>query len=118
GIFGSSTQFYRRMKMLLQRDEPLASRCSRRWRIFSALTGGMVLTATALLAGVEPLAAEPAEPETKTDEVAPVAAESPQAEGSTEESARSTPTAEDNSAKPNAKSDLNHVDREKVKQDH
>jgi beta-lactamase regulating signal transducer with metallopeptidase domain len=32
GLFGSQSQFYRRMQMLVNRESRLASRCSRRWR--------------------------------------------------------------------------------------
>lgn len=54
GVFSSPSQFYRRMNMLLTREEPLATRPSRAWRCLSlGLCAGTVVLATAL-AGIHP----------------------------------------------------------------
>lgn len=54
GVFSSPSQFYRRMNMLLTREEPLATRPSLAWRCLSlGLCAGTVVLATAL-AGIHP----------------------------------------------------------------
>ena len=60
GMFESPTQFYRRMQMLIQREQSLATRCSKLWRMVS-LTAGVtaVCVATSFL-GVQSARAQPA----------------------------------------------------------
>jgi cell division protein FtsB len=62
GLFGSSSQFYRRMRMLLVRKTRLASRCSWRWRLVSIAVGVVVVAVLAATVGVAPAAAQKPEP--------------------------------------------------------
>jgi len=68
GLFGSSSQFYRRMRMLLVRKTRLASRCSWRWRLVSIAVGVVVVAVLAATVGVAPAAAQ--KPESSQSETA------------------------------------------------
>jgi beta-lactamase regulating signal transducer with metallopeptidase domain len=52
GIFESTTDFYRRMHMLLQRQTPLATRCSTPWRCFTAAVAVVLIGCSTLFVGV------------------------------------------------------------------
>jgi hypothetical protein len=85
GIFGRGSDFFRRMRMLLQNDDRLAVRCSRIWRagVATVVVGAIALGAT--FAGVRPVRAddEPTKPAAPAavpvSPVAPVAAPAPEA---------------------------------------
>jgi len=62
--FTSKNQFYRRMKMLLQREDDLATRCSPVHRRLQLCFAGLLIAAGASLWGVEPLAAQESTPRT------------------------------------------------------
>jgi hypothetical protein len=53
GIFESTTHFYRRMHMLLQRQTPLATGCSKWWGFTAATTASLILAASSLFVGVD-----------------------------------------------------------------
>lgn len=55
---GSSSQFYRRMTMLLARENPVATRCSRRWRVASLVCAALSVGGGAFWIGIEPIAAQ------------------------------------------------------------
>lgn len=57
GVFRLRTQFYRRMKMLLDREGRLATRTSRIWKITSLSAALAMLTAGVWLIGVSPAGA-------------------------------------------------------------
>ena len=61
GVFSSPSQFYRRMSMLVQRKEPLHTRCSPRWRAAAVLICAAVIITSAGLSGVRWTAAEETE---------------------------------------------------------
>jgi beta-lactamase regulating signal transducer with metallopeptidase domain len=54
GVFSSPSQFYRRMQMLLTRENPLTTRPSVRWRIASAAGLAVAVAFAAALAGNRP----------------------------------------------------------------
>ena len=54
GIFGRGSDFFRRMRMLLQNDGRLAVRCSRIWRVGVAAAAAVAVTLGAGLVGVGP----------------------------------------------------------------
>ncbi len=58
GILGSTSQFYRRMHMLLGRQTELATRCSRNWRIAIAAGWGIALASAVTMVGVRPAGAQ------------------------------------------------------------
>ncbi|MFI5378619.1 MAG: M56 family metallopeptidase [Tepidisphaerales bacterium] len=60
GILGSTSQFYRRMHMLLGRQTVLATRCSRVWRIAMAAGWSVAVIGAAALMGVGPAGAQDA----------------------------------------------------------
>jgi beta-lactamase regulating signal transducer with metallopeptidase domain len=53
-IFGSRSQFYRRMQMLLSREVPLAPRCSKLWRLIYPTVCLMAVLLAAAAVGVVP----------------------------------------------------------------
>src|SRR5688572_13237600 len=57
GIFGRGSDFFRRMRMLLQNDGRLAVRCSRVWRVGVATVVAVAVAAGAGLVGVGPVEA-------------------------------------------------------------
>jgi hypothetical protein len=65
GLFGSPSQFYRRMKMLLTRKTRLAACCSWRWRFFSAALCVVAVAAMAAIAGAQPAQAPKADASAK-----------------------------------------------------
>ena len=119
-IFGSRSQFYRRMQMLLNRETRLTRRCSPLWRLIypTACLATVLLVAGTL--GVRPAEAQseevlpPAEPSPAVEEIPaevptpiePAAAESPAAEEvlqelpSVEPAAAEPPAAEETSKPP------------------
>jgi hypothetical protein len=58
GIFGRGSDFFRRMRMLLQNDGRLALRCSRPWRAGAAVVVALALVLGAGFAGVRPARAD------------------------------------------------------------
>lgn len=54
GMFASRTQFYRRMKMLIERDKPLAAQCSKPWRVALSVLFLFTLALFTGTAGVRP----------------------------------------------------------------
>lgn len=62
GIFESTTHFYRRMHMLLQRQAPLATRCSKWWRFTAATAASLVIAGSSLFVGVDRAHAQNFEP--------------------------------------------------------
>ncbi len=58
GMLGTRTQFYRRMKMLLQRKQPLTVRPTSRWWAMALLGALSAVTPTIVCVGVRPLAAQ------------------------------------------------------------
>ena len=58
GILQIRSHFYRRMTMLLQRRESLATRCSRRFRAGMILTGVLAVISSACVLGVRPALAQ------------------------------------------------------------
>src|SRR5262249_5781206 len=58
GIYHSSTPFYRRMQMLMDRRHPLSTGCSRSWRIFSCLACLALLSLSAAVIGIGPALAQ------------------------------------------------------------
>jgi hypothetical protein len=67
GVFSSTSQFYRRMQMLLTRETPLAISPSPRWKISALLSICVIVVLGAAIAGVQPAAGEPAKPELPAD---------------------------------------------------
>jgi hypothetical protein len=61
GVFSSPSQFYRRMQMLLTRENPLTTRPSVRWRIASAAGLAIAVAFAAALAGNRPAVGQQAE---------------------------------------------------------
>src|SRR5262249_32257319 len=61
GLFTSSSQFYRRMQMLLAREAPLATRPAAKWRwsVFSVVA--LVVALLTAAAGLQPAAGRPAQ---------------------------------------------------------
>jgi hypothetical protein len=59
-LFRSPTNFYRRMHMLMQRHEPLATSCSRGWRLGTIAACVTVLAIAAGVAGLQPARAQDA----------------------------------------------------------
>ena len=57
-LFRSPTKFYRRMHMLMQRRELLATSCSRGWKLGAATAAATVLLIAAGVAGLEPARAQ------------------------------------------------------------
>ena len=57
-LFRSPTNFYRRMHMLMQRTELLATSCSRGWKVGAATAAAAVLLIAAGVAGLEPARAQ------------------------------------------------------------
>lgn len=57
-VIGSSSQFYRRMTMLLKRRNALATHCSRGWKIVSLTCAALVVVGAAWRLGIEPAAAQ------------------------------------------------------------
>ena len=74
GIFESTTHFYRRMHMLLQRQTPLATRCSTLWRCFTAMTALVILGCSTLFIGVDRAHAQAA-PQDRNQEIAALTAQ-------------------------------------------
>ena len=66
-LFGSTTNFYRRMHMLLHRREALATRCSPAWRLGTFTGAALVLAAAASLGGVRAARAQSASDEKSAD---------------------------------------------------
>jgi hypothetical protein len=58
GLFSSTTQFYRRMKMLIERDQPLATSVSTTWRWGWTIGLAVVVCAGAALFGARRTAAQ------------------------------------------------------------
>jgi len=56
GLFGSPSQFYRRMKMLLTRKTRLATCCSWRWRVVFGVLCGLAVGLLVATAGMAPAA--------------------------------------------------------------
>jgi len=95
-IFGSRSQFYRRMQMLLDRESRLARRCSPRWRLIYPAACLLAVLLVAGTSGVRPAeaqsdeavtpaapaVAEPAPPDGQTTQPAP--ASEPAVEAKTE----------------------------------
>ena len=61
GVFSSPSQFYRRMQMLLTRENPLTTRPSVRWRIASAAGLAIAVAFAAALAGNRPAVGQQSE---------------------------------------------------------
>ncbi|TWU06652.1 BlaR1 peptidase M56 [Symmachiella macrocystis] len=59
GIFSSPTQFYRRMEMLVRRQTPLMTTCTRRWRLLTTLTAAAAVILLSSTLGVRLVQAEP-----------------------------------------------------------
>ena len=59
GIFSSPTQFYRRMEMLVRRQTPLMTTCTRRWRLLTTLTAAVAVLLLSSTLGVRLVQAEP-----------------------------------------------------------
>lgn len=62
GVLSSPSQFYRRMQMLLTRENPLATRPTRRWRLASLAGLAVAVAFAAALAGTSPAADEKGKP--------------------------------------------------------
>jgi len=62
GVFGSRSQFYRRMQMLLDRESRLARRCSPRWCLIYPAACLLAVLLVAGTVGVRPAEAESDEP--------------------------------------------------------
>lgn len=60
-MLGTRTQFYRRMKMLLQRTQPLTLRPTGRWWMLALLGMLAVVVPTIVCVGIRPVAAQAAE---------------------------------------------------------
>ena len=58
GLFHSPSHFYRRMHMLIERNEPLATSCSRPWRAGTAAAFALGLVVAAGLIGHQPARAQ------------------------------------------------------------
>ncbi len=67
GMSSSPKQFYRRMQMLLQRNQVLASRCSWRWRTATLAACAAVLVVACAAAGVRPAQAADAKSSEEID---------------------------------------------------
>lgn len=52
GVFRSKNEFFRRVEMLMERTQPLATHCSRRWHWFSRLAGLATVAALASVVGL------------------------------------------------------------------
>src|SRR5207244_1766325 len=59
-LFGSTTNFYRRMHMLMHRREPLPTRCSLPWRLGTSAACAVALAAAVSLGGVRAARAQSA----------------------------------------------------------
>ncbi len=79
GLFSSPSQFYRRMQMLLARENPLVTRPSKLWRITSATGLVIAIAITAALAGNRPAAGQQTDQPAK-EPPKPVATDTPKAE--------------------------------------
>jgi len=100
GVFGSRSQFYRRMQMLLDRETRLARRCSPRWSLIYPAACLLAVLLVAGAVGVRPAEAQPDEAATPTADVfaeptpavgqttEPVPAAGPSTEAKTEEVAQ------------------------------
>jgi hypothetical protein len=62
GMFRRRSAFYRRMRMLLQRSEPLATGCSKTWRGMVGLAGLAIVAGAVAVVGVRPARAQDAGP--------------------------------------------------------
>uniref|UniRef100_UPI0030EECD33 M56 family metallopeptidase n=1 Tax=Symmachiella dynata TaxID=2527995 RepID=UPI0030EECD33 len=80
GIFSSPTQFYRRMEMLVRRQTPLMTTCTRRWRLLTTLTAAVAVILLSSTLGVRLVQAEPDD----GDQPAETAEAAPAAEASSE----------------------------------
>jgi beta-lactamase regulating signal transducer with metallopeptidase domain len=80
GIFSSPTQFYRRMEMLVRRQTPLMTTCTRRWRLLTTLTAAVAVILLSSTLGVRLVQAEPDD----DDKPAETAEAAPAAEASSE----------------------------------
>ncbi|HEY2146963.1 MAG TPA: M56 family metallopeptidase, partial [Pirellulales bacterium] len=78
GVFSSPSQFYRRMQMLLARENPLATRPSKLWRIASAAGLAIAVVMAAALAGNRPAAGQQTDQPAK-EPPKPVTTEAPKA---------------------------------------
>lgn len=81
GIFSSPTQFYRRMEMLVRRQTPLMTTCTRRWRLLATLTAAIAVILLSSTLGVRLVQAEPDDGDkpAETVETAPAAESSSEA---------------------------------------
>lgn len=81
GIFSSPTQFYRRMEMLVRRQTPLMTTCTRRWRLLTTLTAAVAVILLSSTLGVRLVQAEPDDGDkpAETVEAAPAAEASSEA---------------------------------------
>ncbi len=79
GIFSSPTQFYRRMEMLVRRQTPLMTTCTRRWRLLTTLTAAVAVILLSSTLGVRLVQAEPDDGDkpAETAEAAPDAQANP-----------------------------------------
>lgn len=59
GIFSSPSQFYRRMEMLVRRQTPLVTACSRRWRLLTCLAVLATVVTLSSVLGVKLVQAKP-----------------------------------------------------------
>ena len=61
GLFTSSSQFFRRMQMLLQREQPLATRPAAKWRWSVVSIMGLAVGLAVAVAGLQPASGRPAD---------------------------------------------------------
>lgn len=87
-IFGSRSQFYRRMQMLLDRKTRLAPQCSTLWRLIYPTAWLLAVALVAGAVGVQPVEAQSDEPAVADDE--PVAESSSSAEEAAEPAVEAT----------------------------
>jgi beta-lactamase regulating signal transducer with metallopeptidase domain/biotin carboxyl carrier protein len=81
GVFRFNTPFYRRMKMLIDRRQPLATTLPLTWKLLGILAGVMVVAAMACVSGVPRVAAEGDPPATAAEEPNPDITDEPVASG-------------------------------------
>ncbi|MHC4400590.1 MAG: M56 family metallopeptidase [Planctomycetota bacterium] len=105
GVFGSHSQFYRRMQMLLERKTGLTSQCSPRWRMVYPAVFIVAVGLAAAVVGVQPGNAQ--EPTAALEAAAPLTALQP--------SDAQEPTAALEAAAPTAlQKDLAELERQSV----
>ncbi len=77
GIFSSPTQFYRRMEMLVRRQTPLMTTCTRRWRLLTTLTAAVAVILLSSTLGVQLVQAEPDDGDKQADTADASSADTP-----------------------------------------